>query len=65
MPRSSPYVITLTPKQRRVLEARARQYALPYRDVVRAEVWTASWLARPPLSSRNPLSPHDNTSSNF
>lgn len=38
MPRSSPYVITLTPKQRRVLEAIARQYTLPYRDVVRAKI---------------------------
>lgn len=38
MPRSSPYVITLTPSERRVLEARARRYTLPYRDVVRAKV---------------------------
>lgn len=38
MPRSSPYVIKLTPKERRALEARARQYTLPYRDVVRAKV---------------------------
>jgi hypothetical protein len=38
MPRSSPYVITLTPKERRVLEAKARQYTLPYHEVVRAKV---------------------------
>ena len=38
MPRSSPYVITLTPKERRVLEARARQYTFPYREVVRAKI---------------------------
>ncbi len=38
MPRASPYVITLTPKERRVLEAMARQYTLPYRDVVRAKI---------------------------
>ena len=38
MPRSSPYMITLTPSERRVLEARARRYTLPYRDVVRAKV---------------------------
>jgi len=38
MPRSSPYVITLTPKERRVLEAKARQYTLAYRDVVRAKI---------------------------
>ena len=38
MPRSSPYVIVLTPDERSVLEARARRYTLPYRDVVRAKV---------------------------
>ena len=38
MPRSSPYVIRLSPSERRVLEARARQYTLPYRDVVRAKI---------------------------
>ena len=38
MPRSSPYVITLTPKERSVLKARARQYTLPYREVVRAKI---------------------------
>ncbi len=38
MPRSSPYVIMLTPKERRVLEARARHYTFPYRDVVRAKI---------------------------
>ena len=38
MPRSSPYVITLTPHERRLLEARARRYTLPYRDVARARL---------------------------
>ena len=38
MPRSSPYVISLTPEERSVLEARARRYTLSYRDVVRAKV---------------------------
>ena len=38
MPRVSPYVIALTPAERSVLEARARRYTLPYRDVVRAKV---------------------------
>lgn len=38
MPRASPYVITLTPKERDIVESRARQYTLPYRDVVRAKV---------------------------
>mgnify|MGYP001189027392 CR=1 FL=1 len=38
MPRQSPYVIRLSSEERRVLEARARHYTLPYRDVVRAKV---------------------------
>ena len=38
MPRKSPYVVTLTTEQQRELEARARRYTLPYRDVVRAKI---------------------------
>jgi len=38
MPRQSPYAIILSPAERRTLEARARQYTLPYRDVVRAKI---------------------------
>lgn len=38
MPRESPYVIELSAEERRVLQARSRQYTLPYRDVVRAKV---------------------------
>lgn len=38
MPRPSPYVIKLSAEERRVLETRARQYTLSYRDVVRAKV---------------------------
>lgn len=38
MPRKSPYVLDLTPDQRRELEARSRRYTLPYRDVVRAKI---------------------------
>jgi transposase len=37
MPRTSPYAIELAPEERRVLEARARKYTLPHRDVVRAK----------------------------
>ena len=36
MPRASPYVITLSREERRVLESRSRQYTLPYFQVVRA-----------------------------
>ena len=38
MPKSSPYVITLSPKERSTLEARARRYTLSYREVVRAKI---------------------------
>lgn len=38
MARTSPYVVELTAEERRVLEARARRYTLPYRDVVRAQI---------------------------
>jgi transposase len=38
MPRTSPYRIELTQEERRVLEARARKYTLPYREVVRAQM---------------------------
>jgi transposase len=38
MPRKSPYTLELSGEQRRELEARARRYTLPYRDVVRAKI---------------------------
>jgi transposase len=38
VPRRSPYLLRLTADQRRELEARARRYTLPYRDVVRAKI---------------------------
>ena len=38
MPRKSQFVLKLTTEQRSVLESRARQYTLPYRDVVRAKI---------------------------
>ena len=38
MPRKSPYTLNLTAVQRRELEARARRYTLPYRDVIRAKI---------------------------
>jgi hypothetical protein len=36
--RKSPYVLELTGEQRRELEARARRYTSPYREVVRAKI---------------------------
>ncbi len=38
MPRKSPYTVTLSAEQRAELEARARRYTLPYRDVIRAKI---------------------------
>src|SRR5712692_4318988 len=38
MPRKSPFVIALSPHERDVLENRARQYTLPYFQVVRARM---------------------------
>lgn len=38
MPRVSPYVIDLSPQERKILESRARKYTLPYFDVLRAKM---------------------------
>ena len=38
MPRYSPFHIDLTREERRELEARARKYTSPYRDVIRAKI---------------------------
>jgi transposase len=38
MPRHSPYVIDLTAAERTALEACARKYTSPYRDVIRAKI---------------------------
>jgi transposase-like protein len=38
MSRRSPYLIKLSDAERRELEARARRYMLPYRDVIRAKI---------------------------
>lgn len=38
MTRKSPYVLDLNTEQRRELEARARRYTSPYREVIRAKI---------------------------
>jgi len=38
MPRKSPYQIVLSPEERAVLEAAARKYTSPYRNVIRAKI---------------------------
>lgn len=38
MPRTSPFTIRLSRKEREVLESRARKYTLPYFEVLRAKI---------------------------
>ncbi len=38
MPRRSPFVVWLTEQERAELEARCKEYASPYRDVIRAKI---------------------------
>ena len=38
MPRISPFIIILSPTERRILEQRARRYTFPYFEVVRAQM---------------------------
>jgi transposase len=38
MPRTSPFSIEVPAQERTVLEATARKYTLPYREVVRAKI---------------------------
>ena len=54
MPRESPYTIELTREQRRQLEAQARKYTLPYRDVIRAKIvlMAAAGLANDEIAAR-------------
>lgn len=54
MPRSGPYTIELTHAERTELEARARKYTSPYRDVVRAKIvlLAARGLANEVIASR-------------
>lgn len=38
MPRSSPFIIDLSPAEQAELASRSRRYSAPYRDVVRARI---------------------------
>ena len=38
MPKTSPYTIELSPDEARTLEALARRYTAPYREVIRAKI---------------------------
>lgn len=54
MPRESPFLVRLSREERQVLEGRSRQYTLPYRDVVRAEIvlLAANGLANKEIGER-------------
>ena len=54
MPRRSPYVIDVTPAERTELEAQARRYTSPYRDVLRAKIvlYAARGLANDEIAAR-------------
>ena len=54
MPRTSPFHIRLTKKERTTLEAIARQYTSPYRDVVRAKIvlYAAQGLRNDEIAAR-------------
>ena len=54
MPRTSPYRILLTEEERRDLEATARRYTSPYRDVVRARIvlYAAEGLGNDEIAAR-------------
>jgi hypothetical protein len=54
MPRSSPYVIVLTDQERAHLEATARRYTSPHRDVLRARIvlYAAQGLRNDEIAAR-------------
>ena len=54
MPRTSPYNIRLTKKERTALEATARRYTSPYRDVIRARIvlYAAEGLRNDEIAAR-------------
>lgn len=54
MPRTSPYKIELSAEERRHLEAVARRYTSPYRDVVRARIvlYAAQGLGNDEIAAR-------------
>lgn len=54
MSRSSPFRIVLTSEEQETLEARARRYTSPYRDVIRAKVvlFAAQGLSNDVIATR-------------
>jgi transposase len=54
MPRKSPYVVILSAGERQRLEAIARRYTSPYRDVIRAKIalYSAQGLDNDQIAAR-------------
>lgn len=54
MPRVSPYEVCLAPDERARLEATARKYTSPYRDVIRARIilYAAEGLSNDEIAAR-------------
>lgn len=54
MPRQSPFQVILEPDQRAALEAMARRYTSPYRDVIRAKIvlYAAQGLTNDEIAQR-------------
>ena len=54
MPRTSPYTIDLSVSERECLEAMARRYTSPYREVVRARIvlYAAAGLSNDLIAAR-------------
>ena len=54
MPRNSPYYVSLKRKERMRLEAMARKYTSPYRDVIRAKIvlYAAQGLSNEEIAHR-------------
>ena len=54
MPRTSPYQIVLSNDERRILEAEARRYTSPYREVIRAKIvlYAAEGLGNDEIAAR-------------
>ena len=59
MPRKSPFVVDLTPAEKRELESRARKYTSSYIDVVRAKIvlYAAQGLENKEIAHRLDTSP--------
>ena len=54
MPRTSPFAIELSSAERRELQAVARKYTSPYRDVIRAKIvlYAADGLSNDTIAAR-------------